>query len=553
VKKNVIIAGVALICALTLSSAEPRYDLLVRGGTVIDGTGRPGFQADVGIRDGKIVFVGKSSVPASQTIDATGLVVAPGFIDPHNHVPDSVREVKGAIFNEGFVTQGVTTIVGGPDGRFSPNQMRATIQRFQNNGITTNYALYIGHNGIRSEVMGSAQRPPTAIELEKMKALVREGMQMGAVGLSTGLMYEPGMFSKTDEVVALTAEVKPFGGIYDSHVRDPAFHFLESDAEAIQIGQEAGVPVKIAHEKAVGLQNKGRIRDVIQMVAKERAAGRNVVTDQYPYDGAETTTLDRLIVVRDPQTGERRDLSYAEVQQALKDTANRDGIRETSEHGIGGGFSWIKAVGYGSMRIVDAHDFPTLVGKNLELLAGERHQPPFDLVADLIERNSNPIMITLGSVEEEDVRALLVQKWDMIGSDGKYVGRDVQTSDHPRSTGTFTRVLGVYVRELHLLSLPEAVAKMTSQPADFLGLTDRGRVQPGEAADITIFDPKTVGAHSTWTDPHAFSEGIIDVIVNGTPVLLKGKLTSATPGVYIKRLAPTAGLAGSKVLIRSGR
>jgi N-acyl-D-amino-acid deacylase len=543
----------AATCAIAIAGAQAyaaeSYDLLIRGGTVIDGTGTPGVRADVGVRDGKIAFIGDAkSAQARDVVDAKGLIVAPGFIDAHNHVPDFFFEMyarPGAtaktpqpIINEAYLLQGVTTIVGGPDGGAAPKEIRKLLDVFKTGGIGTNYAFYVGHNGVRGEVMGKAQRKPTAAELDQMKKLVREGMQMGAVGLSTGLMYEPGMFSDTEEVIALAEEVKPFGGIYDSHVRDPVFKLIESDEEALRIGREAGIPVKIGHEKAVGLINKGRIDAVIAMVEKARAAGENVVADQYPYDGAATATLDQVIIVP-----EMPDLSIADapgaampkVQAALRDTAQREKIKAATELGINNGFSWVKAVGYGSMRIVDSKDFPDLVGRNVQLLAEERGKAPFDLLVELVLASRTPTMITLGAVEEQDVRKLLVQPWNMIASDGGYVGKEGTMFEHPRSTGTFTRVLGHYARDEKQLSLPEAVRKMSAFPADFLGLYDRGYLQTGKAADIVVFDAAKVRDNSTWSKPNELSTGIRHVVVSGELAIKDGAPTGATPGRFIQR------------------
>ncbi|KWV92450.1 hypothetical protein ASS64_14455 [Erythrobacter sp. AP23] len=402
-------------------------------------------------------------------------------------------------------------------------------------GSALNYAFYVGHNGIRREVMGGAQRRPTPTELDQMRDMVRDGMEMGAVGFSTGLMYEPGMFSGIDEVVELTKEVAPFNGVYDSHTRNPVFEMMASESEAIEVGRRAGVPAKLAHLKAVGLINRGKIGDVIQLVEASNRLGQQVVSDQYPYDGAATANLTDLIIL--PETGVGA-ASREAVLQALSDggiaSNSFAAVREASEKGIGGGFSWIKAVGYGSMRIVDAPDDPSLVGKNLFLLSQERGQSPFELVVSLIRENENPVLLTLGAIEEQDVRELLVQPWNMISSDGAYADAIYQEFKHPRSTGSFPRVLGYYVREEKVLTLEEAVRKMTSFPASFLGLSDRGVLSPGFAADITVFDKNRIIDKSTWTDPGAYSEGVVHVIVNGKFVLRNEQVTGQTPGEWVK-------------------
>ena len=257
--------------------------------------------------------------------------------------------------------------------------MRTLIAALGRQGAGTNLAMYVGHNAVRAEVMKDAQRAPTADEMTRMKGLVREGMELGAVGFSTGLMYEPGMWSNTDEVIELAKEAAPFRGIYDSHVRDPVKRFLWSDEEALKIGEAAGIAPKIGHEKAVGLENAGKIKDVIAMVNAVRARGLDAVTDQYPYDGAATAPLRGIIVVPKELLKPGFD-----VTAALRDPTTRAAIKKASENGIDGGFAWIKATGYTSMRITTSRERPALVGKYLSELAAEKKQDPFDLVSDLL-------------------------------------------------------------------------------------------------------------------------------------------------------------------------
>ncbi len=549
--------GMGLLVAVAATSAEGQgrrpmgtYDVVIEGGRLIDGTGRPARAADIAVRDGWIVRVtppgGLRNDQATIRLDAKNLVVSPGFIDVHSHTVDQVVEPSHR-FNEAAIRQGLTTVVGGPDGGYDPTIMRAVIDSLGVHGAGTNVALYVGHNGIREAVLGRAKRAPTAEELAKMKAMVRDGMELGAVGFSSGLMYEPGMFSTTDEVVELAKAVAPFHGIYDSHVRDPGRHLLDSDRECIEIGERAGIGPKIAHEKAVGLENAGVIREVIRMVEAARARGVDAVTDQYPYDGAATAPLEALIVVPpslrskidfDPERA-RSDPSrvatmMANLRSALKDPELRRALKGPSENGVDGGFAWLKATGYSSMRITTSRDKPQIVGKYLSLLAAERKMDPFDLVADLIADSKESIGITLGAVKEADVRALLVQPWNMIASDGGYVDEEEARSGHPRSTGTFPRVLGHYARDLKLLSLEEAVRKMTSLPADYVGLHDRGRVAEGQAADLAIWDPRTIADKSTWAEPGKFAVGMRDVLVSGVPVLRAGKMTGQAPGRYLR-------------------
>ena len=307
-------------------------------------------------------------------------------------------------------------------------------------------------------------------------------------------------------------------------------NLLGSDREIIEVARQAGIPGRIAHEKAVGLEHKGLIAEVVKLVEAARAEGLDITTDQYPYDGAATARLEEIVVVPDST----KEQPGFDLKAALRDPASRRALQKTSEEGVDGGFAWLKATGYSHMRITSAPDSPELVGRYLSELADERGKMGFDLVADLILGSNAPVGITLGAIAEEDLRALLVQPWNMVASDGGYPGGDAGEG-HPRSAGTFPRVLGHYVRELGLLNLEDAIRKMTSLPASNLGLHDRGRVAEGMAADITIFDPSTIADRSTWEDPHRFSEGVAHVLVNGEFALKGGELTGDTPGRHLRR------------------
>jgi N-acyl-D-aspartate/D-glutamate deacylase len=538
--------------------AQPAdYDILIRDGQVIDGTGSPAEKADIGIRGDKIVAIGELSASADRMVDADGLVVAPGFIDVHNHSAPALADSAKRL-NEGFLRQGVTTIVGGPDGKFSPGIIRSLIDAYDQHGIGTNVALYVGHNAVRIRAMSQMERPltiedlrfdkatsegqqrrPTAEEMEQMRALVREGMELGAVGFSTGLMYPPGMYSETDEVVQLAQEATPYSGIYTSHVRSPAQRWLESNREAIEIGERAAVPVKLTHLKAVGLQNASKVDSLITMVEATRERGVEVVSDQYPYDGAMTTALNDIIAVPDSLAQKEG----FKLEQALDSGPLRSAMKNATEHPKNGNFTWVTTLGgYGSMRIVSSPHSRELEGRYIVRLAEERGTSPFDLVADLVARADRPIRITLGAIQEEDVRALLDEPWNMIASDGSWADGSDGQKGHPRSTGTFPRLLGHYVREEGVLSLEEAVRKITSFPADFLGLADRGRLQEGAVADVVVFDPDRIAARSTWQYPQRFAKGVRHVLVNGVWAISDGQLTGKTPGQYVPR---TKGATGS--------
>ena len=539
----------ALLCAACARGGEVA-DLIIRGGIVVDGSGDAPRAGTVVIADGMIVTVGGATadgggVQAFDTIDASGLVVAPGFIDVHNHTPPAIV-LPGNHLNEGFIRQGVTTVFGGPDGAFAPAHIRRFSELYAEQGIGTNVAFYIGHNGIRNEVMGDDQeRTPTDQELQAMRALVREGMELGAFGLSTGLMYEPGMFSETAEVIALAMEAAAEGGVYDSHVRNPVHDFVGSDREVVEIAEAAGLPGKIGHLKAVGLHNEGVIADIVELVEAARRRGIVIVSDQYPYDGAATASLTGIVVAppdlegldafRQMSRQGRTEAGMAELKGALADPGSRARIRQASENGVDGGFAWLKATGYTSMRITSSADYPELVGLYLSEIAEQRGQDPFDAVADLLAGAGAPVNLTLGAIREHDVRRLMVQPWNMIASDGGYADGSDAPAGHPRSAGTFPRLLGHYARDEGVLSLQAAVRKITSLPADFHGISDRGRLGAGMRADIAVFDPATIIDRSDWDYPQRFADGVVHVLVNGVPVLRDGAMTGAAPGEVVRR------------------
>lgn len=467
------------------------------------------------------------------------------FIDVHNHSDESINDPSKRL-NEGFIRQGVTTIVGGPDGFWAPSTLKELIKAYDSLGVGTNVAFYVGHNGIRRQVMKEdQQRLPTSDELDQMKALVKEGMELGAIGLSTGLMYTPGSFSETEEVIALAKEVEPYNGIYDSHVRNPVHAFVQSHREVIEISKAANITGKLGHLKGVGLHNIGVISEIITMVEQARAAGYDIVSDQYPYDGAHTEILEFIVIL--PSDMEETKIikslySDGQLEETLKlfkatltDPAKRALIKETSEQGENGGFAWLKATGYSSMRITNSKDYPELEGKYLSQIATEKNMSGFDLVCELIINSEERVSVTIGGINENDVQTLLKQPWNMVASDGGYAEHSTEWGGHPRSTGTFPRVLGHYVRDLKVLSLEEAIRKMTSFPADVVGFKNRGRIQNGLPADITIFNPETIIDNSTFKQPNLYASGVIHVFVNGIPVLLNEEMTENAPGKYLNR------------------
>lgn len=529
---SVLTAGLLISGCQTIA---PDLDILIRNGRVVDGTGREGFLADVGILGDRIVLVGNAGArKARRTIDASGLTVAPGFIDVHSHADRQAASLANRI-NIAGIAQGVTTAVFGPDGYYAPSKIASLTRTFQTQGLGTNYAFYVGHNGVRSEVMGQdARRVATPGEVARMATLVQQGMEAGAVGLSTGLMFDPGMYADTAEIISLTKEAGKFGGIYDTHVRDPAFNLIASDREAIAIGAEAGVPVKIAHEKAPGLLNKGKAPEIVRLIEEARVSGRDIVADQYPYDGAEIVDLATVFMM----PSESVQTSVEDLRLALAEPGRTAAIKRATEKGREGGFSWVKAVGYGGWRIVDSPDHPALIDKNIQLLAEERGIGGFELIRELLLTSPRGVRMTMGTIDEADVRTILLQPWTMIATDGNGsdLAGDPKQCKHPRATGTFPRVLARYVREQRLLALPEAIRKMTSFPARFLGFSDRGVIAPDKAADVVIFSADEVADRSTYIEPCLRPTGIAYVLVNGEVVIDRGEPTGSVPGRLLRPL-----------------
>jgi N-acyl-D-aspartate/D-glutamate deacylase len=534
-----------------LCAAESRvqYDLVLRNGTIVDGSGSPAFVEDIGIIDGRIARVGKlGTFTAVEEIDVQGLVVAPGFIDSHSHTDEGLID-PALKTNQGFVTQGVTTSVFGVDGGHSLQAIEDIQRTFERQGVGTNYMFYIGHNGLRQQVMGMADRAPTPDERQRMKDITREAMQQGMLGLSSGLMYLPGRYSQRDELVELAKITSELDGLYDSHIRDPANHLIESITECLETAELAGVEPHLAHLKAVGKRNFGSSVRIVELINGTRARGIPVTADVYPYDGAAAR---KLIAVLVPPAGSAMALKQGQLEdsslpgaqrQVLEEELSRywqstltkpelrQQIRLATEQPPSGVFSWVDAVGYGSFRIVVSNN-PQYQGRMLVDLAREQGREPFDVIAELILAEGEHAKITLGAIDEAEVRYFLQQPWVMISSDGKLSGLAVD-SGHPRFRGTFPRVLGRYVREWGVLGLEDAVRKMTSLPADYLKLKDRGLLAEGYWADITVFDPGEVIDKATWEQPALFSEGIVHVIMNGGFALRDGAMTGETHGRFL--------------------
>ena len=498
----------------------PTYDLVLRGGRIVDGTASPWYKADLAIRGDTIVKIAPTiTESASRVVDLKGLVVAPGFIDIHTHARRGIFEVPTA---DNYVRQGVTTLIEGPDGS-SPIPLKPFLDKVQAVRITPNFAMFIGQGTVRSEVMGEVDRPATRDELDQMKAIVTQGMHDGAFGLSSGLFYVPGNFTPTEEVIELSRVAGSMGGIYISHMRNEADGLEESVRETIAIGEKAGMPTQITHHKVVGKKYWGGSVQTLKMVDEARARGVDATIDQYPYT-ASATSIGAALLPQWAQEGGRE-----AALKRLKDPATRAKIKAESTIIIRD----VRGGGDPKNVSVSACQFnPKLAGQNLaQITQGRGLEPTLENAADtamwIVEQGGcGGIFHAIG---EEDLQRILVHPATMIGSDGEVpvFGRNVP---HPRSYGTFARVLGLYVRDKNLLPLETAIQKMSAFPAQRLGMTDRGVLKVGLKADIAVFDPATVRDTATFEKPHSYAEGVSMVVVNGQIAFEDGKMTAARPG-----------------------
>lgn len=487
------------------------YDLIIRNGTVIDGTGRPGQAAGVAVQDNRIAAVGAVSGDANQTIDATGRIVSPGFIDVHSHDDFALldRPVCDFKIMQGVTTEvigncgfgaapasiaykeflrGFGTVLFGPLGKFSWETTDEFFRLFEAHPPSVNVVAQIPHAAVRYGVLGSEKRPPSAQELSKMQALVREGMEAGAVGLSTGLYYLP--HTQTEEVIALVKVVAEYGGLYATHMRNEAGQLLDSINETLRIGEEAGVPVQISHHKAMGRQNWGKVTESLALVEQARQRGQDVTSDAYPYV-AGSTTLAALV-----SGGSLALVSPADV--LIASTPNR-------------------------------HEYE---GKTLDEICRLLEKPLEQTVKDILAEEGEGVVAVIFGMEEADVRRVLAHPTTMIGSDGI---PSVEGKPHPRLYGTFAKVLGTYVRDEPLLSLEDAVYRMTGLPAQKFRLTDRGAIREGAYADLVIFDPRTVADVGTYQEPRRYPPGIDYVIVNGRITADHGRHTGERGGRMLRQ------------------
>ncbi len=515
----------------TAQEPEARhFDLLLRSGMLYDGSDQPPRQADIAINGDRIAAIGDLSADtASREIELNGLAVMPGFIDIHSHAGDSQDD---GMFRwpdaENLIRQGVTSVVGGPDGS-SALPLRETFDAFEDLGVSVNYASFVGHGSVREQVMGQEDRAPDAEELEQMQALVAEAMQEGAFGLSSGLIYVPGRFADTDEVVALARVAGEYGGIYISHMREEGLALLDSVAETIHIGEAAGLPTQLTHHKVVGAPMWGRSEDSLRMVDEAIARGVDVSIDQYPYT-ASSTNLGILF------PGWALSGGREALLERMQDPAQRQRLRNDLVYNIK-----VDRGGDDPANVVIAecpHD-ESLTAMNLsQILQQEGRESNKENAADLLMElmEAGNCAAVFHAMHEDDVRNIMRHPQTMIASDGGVQALS-DRSPHPRNYGTFARVLGHYARDEGVLPVHTAIHKMTQLPADRMGINDRGRLEAGAIADIAVLDLDTVIDHSTFTDPHQYADGAEHVFVGGTAVLLDGELTGQRPGRVIRSRA----------------
>jgi dihydroorotase/N-acyl-D-amino-acid deacylase len=556
----VFLLGLALaapLCAQTAAQGQA-FDVVIAHGRIVDGTGSPWYSGDVGIRAGRIAAIGNlAAAPRKRTIDAHGQVVAPGFIDMLGQSEITIL-VDPRLPSK--IYQGITTEITGEGNSAAPlndtilaadragyehyhiapdwRTLREYFARIEKQGMGINLASYVGATSVRRMVLGDADVQPTPAQLEQMKALVRDAMRDGAVGVSTALQYAPAPYAKTDELIALASEAAPLGGIYATHMRSEGDAVLESIDEAARIGREAHIPVEIWHLKAAGKSNWGRMPQIVARIEQARASGVDVSANTYAYtawfntfsafippwahDGGDAQLIARL---KDPAMRARM---RKDMLSPDKDSAGEDWDNE-----------WQEIPGPEAIQIavVQNPELRTLQGKRLSDVAALWNEDPIDALCDILIKDGAFTEVAVFGMDEPDVLLALKQPWVSIDNDSQGTSPEGllgQEHPHPRAYGTFPRILRKYVREEKQLTLPDAIRKFTALPAQRMRLTDRGVLKLGMWADVVVFDPNKITDHATFENPNQFSEGMDFVLVNGVPVIEGGKMTGALPGKVLR-------------------
>jgi len=537
---------------LALGAAAQPYDLVIRNAHIIDGTGSPWYSGDIGIREGRIAAIGKLAEPASQIIDAHGLVVAPGFIDMLGqseltilvdpHLPSKIFQgITTEITGEGNSIAPLNSLMISADRaayshyQITPNwtNFKQYFARLEKHGMGINLASYVGATQVRRVVLGDDDRAPSADELEQMKQLVREAMRDGAVGLSTSLQYAPAPYATTDELIALASEAGKFGGIYASHMRSEGDAITSAIDEVIRISREAKIPAEIWHLKAAGKSNWGRMPEIVAQIQKARDSGVDITADTYAY----TAWFNSFSAFIPPWAHDGGD---AKLIERLKDPATRARIRKDMlAPSTKWDNEWQEIDGPQAILVSVVHN-PKLLplqGKTIADIAKLWNKDPIDTIFDLLIQDDAFTSVAVFGMSEPDVTLALQQPWVSICNDSQGAAPDGLLGGehpHPRAYGTFPRILRKYVREEHKLSLEDAIRKFSALPAQRMRLTDRGVLKKGMWADIVIFNPATIRDRATFENPNQLSEGIEWVLVNGVPVIAQGKPTDVLPGKVLR-------------------
>ena len=542
-----VLLSLVLVSACAGPAAQQPYDVLITAGSVLNGEGTPALRADVGIRGGRIATIGDlQTAAATRRIDASGLTVAPGFIDIHNHSDYTILVEPRS---ESMIRQGVTTMVLGESRSAGPIKAGADEARARADGATidwttlggyfakleqkhmsTNIASYVGEEQVWTYVKGYGQSPATPQELDEMKRLVAAAMEEGAIGLSTALLQPPSSFATTANLIELAKTAKQHGGIYSSHIRDEGEGVFRAIDEAIQVGKGASISVDIIHMKIAHKKLWGRANEIIAMVQKARDEGFEIRANVYPY----TAGQNNLSSIVPPWA---HDGGREKMLERLKDPSARKRMREEVMNGLPNWYNHYLATGdgwAGMILVLLRHERNRpFQGRRMSDLIAARGGHPADVLFDVLLDEGGSVPTVFFHHSEPDMQLIMKQPWTSIGSDGSAVSPDGptgRTHPHPRYYGTFPRVLGRYVRELKVITLPDAVKKMTSMNADKLGITDRGRLKEGLVADVTVFDADRVIDRATFEQPHQFPVGIKYVIVNGVVTVDNEQHTGALAG-----------------------
>lgn len=507
------------ICFLAPNDTQPvTADVVIRGATLFDGSANPGHVGDVAIQGDRIVGVGTFTVAGQpRVIDGAGLIVTPGFIDLHTH-SDYPLQAAATRDNRNYLMQGVTTVVTGNCGS-GPADVAGYFTKLESQGIGTNVIHQAPHNDIRAKAMGNVNRSPTDAETKTMQDLVDKAMRDGAWGLSTGLIYNPGTYSKTDELIELAKVASKHGGFYASHIRDEGLGLLTSLNEILTIGREAHLPVHISHIKASGRRAWGKAGEAIALIEKARAAGQAVSADQYPYIASSTSLAATVIPTH------FREGTPTDYKARLADPDQRARIRQAVEAALEG------RQGGKSIQIARFVPSPAWQGKNLEQIAELTKKPAADLVLE-IEEKGGAAIVNFG-MNEEDVRLFMRQPWVATASDGSAMAPG-NTVPHPRSYGCFPRKVGFYALAEKAVPLELALRSCNGLPADILRLPERGYLKKGYIADVVVLDPKSFIDKATYDKPHQYATGVKYVFVNGQPVVEDGKFEGKLAGKVLR-------------------